>query len=65
MNGDEVITNNGKPAAILIDISDGSFEEMLKAIHQAKAMMTFNSVRTGGYTPHPYCFLTRIGVPIN
>lgn len=44
-DGEVVITNNGKPTAILFDISDGSFEETLKAVRQAKAMIAFNSMR--------------------
>ena len=31
-DGEVVITNNGKPTAIMLDISGGNFEEMLKAI---------------------------------
>lgn len=37
--GEVVITNNGKPTALLVDIADGSFEETVKAIRQAKAML--------------------------
>ena len=45
MNGEVVITNNGKPTAILFDIADGGFEETLKAVRQAKAMIAFNAMR--------------------
>lgn len=45
-DGEVVITNNGKPTAIMIDISDGSFEETLRAVRQAKATIAFNSMRT-------------------
>lgn len=44
-NGQAVITNNGKPKAILLDVSEDNYEEMLKAITQAKAMIAFNSMR--------------------
>ena len=44
-DGEVVITNNGKPTALMIDISDGSFEATLKAVKQAKAMIAFNSMR--------------------
>lgn len=44
-DGEVVITNNGKPKAIMIDIEDGSFEETVRAIKQAKAMIAFNSMR--------------------
>lgn len=45
-DGEVIITNNGKPTAIMLDISGGNFEEMLKAIRQAKAMIAFNSMRS-------------------
>lgn len=44
-DGEVVITNNGRPMAVLFDISDGSFEETVKAVRQAKAMIAFNSMR--------------------
>ncbi len=44
-DGEVVITNNGKPTAIMIDITDGNFEETIKAVRQAKAMIAFNSMR--------------------
>lgn len=44
--GDEVIlTNNGKPSAIMIDIPEGCFDEVVQAIRQAKAMIALNSMR--------------------
>ena len=45
-DGEVVITNNGRPTAIMLDIADGSFEETLKAVRQAKAMIAFNAMRT-------------------
>ena len=45
-DGEVVITNNGKPTALLFDIGDGDLEETLKAIRQAKAMIAFNSMRS-------------------
>ncbi|KAK8834373.1 hypothetical protein M9Y10_031337 [Tritrichomonas musculus] len=44
-NGEAVITNNGKPTALMIDISEDNFDEMLKAVRQAKAMVAFNKMR--------------------
>ncbi len=44
--GEVIITNNGKPTAIMIDIAEENFEETLKAIRQARAMISFNSMRT-------------------
>ena len=44
-DGEAVITNNGRPMALLLDIADGDFEETLKAVRQAKAEIAFNSMR--------------------
>lgn len=44
-DGNAVITSNGKPTALMLDISDGSLEETLKAVRQAKAMIAFNTMR--------------------
>ena len=40
-----VITNNGKPSALMIDIPDGSFDDVVQAVRQAKAMIAFNNMR--------------------
>lgn len=40
-----VITNNGKPSALLVDIPEGAFEDILQAVRQAKAMIALNSMR--------------------
>ena len=40
-----VITNNGKPSALMIEIPDGAFDETVQAVRQAKAMMAFNQMR--------------------
>lgn len=45
-DGHVVITNNGKPTALMLNIADGSLEETLKAIRQAKAMIAFNTMRS-------------------
>lgn len=45
-SGDEVVlTNNGKPSALIIDIPEGSFDEIVQAVRQAKAMIALNSAR--------------------
>ena len=44
-DGEVVITNNGRPTALLVNIADGSFEETIKAVRQAKAVIAFNSMR--------------------
>ena len=44
--GDEVVlTNNGRPSALMIDIPEGSFDEIVQAVRQAKAMTALNSMR--------------------
>ena len=45
-DGEVIITNNGKPTALIIDIADGDFEETIKAVRQAKATIAFNSMRS-------------------
>lgn len=46
-NGDEVVlTNNGKPSAIMVNIPEGHFDETVQAIRQAKAMIALNNMRT-------------------
>lgn len=49
-DGEAVITNNGRPMALLLDIADGDFEETLKAVRQAKAAIAFNSMRGDSLT---------------
>ena len=45
-HGEEVVlTNNGKPSALMIDIPDGQFEEIVQAVRQAKAMIALNNMR--------------------
>lgn len=43
--GEVVITNNGKPSALMIDIPEGCFDEIVQAVRQAKAMIAFNNMR--------------------
>ena len=43
--GEVVITNNGKPAALMIEIPEGGFDETVRAVRQARAMAAFNSAR--------------------
>lgn len=44
-SGEAVITNNGKPTLLMLDISEDNFEEIVRAVRQAKAMIAFNSMR--------------------
>lgn len=41
-----VITNNGKPSALMLDIDEDNFEELIQAVRQARAMLTFNAMRS-------------------
>lgn len=43
--GEVVITNNGKPSALMIDIPEGSFDDIVQAVRQARAMIAFNKMR--------------------
>ena len=45
-DGELVVNNNGKPTALMLDISESSFEEVVKAVRQAKAMRAFNRMRS-------------------
>lgn len=44
--GDEVIiTNNGKPSALMIEINDENFEDVLAGLRQSMAMRAVNKLR--------------------
>ena len=40
-----VITNNGKPSALMINIADNNFDEIIRAVRQAKAVIAFNDMQ--------------------
>jgi phage-related protein len=44
-DGEVIITNNGKPTALMVHISETNFDEVVKSVRQAKAMIAFNSMR--------------------
>ncbi len=44
-DGEIVITSNGKPAALMLNLADGNFDERIKAVIQDKAQEAFNSMR--------------------
>ena len=44
-DGEVIITNNGKPTALILSISETNFDEVVKAVRQAKAMIAFNRMR--------------------
>lgn len=56
-SGEVVITNNGKPSVLMLDISEDNFDEVVRAIRQAKAMIAFNSMKAvaaaNGYMTDP------------
>ncbi|MCL2068175.1 MAG: type II toxin-antitoxin system Phd/YefM family antitoxin [Treponema sp.] len=45
-DGKMVITNNGKPTALLLDISNEDLEETLLTLRQVRAMRLFNNMRS-------------------
>ena len=42
---DVVVTNNGKPTAILVNVSENNLEEVLASIRQARAMRAINRLQ--------------------
>ncbi|GHT99374.1 hypothetical protein FACS1894142_6890 [Spirochaetia bacterium] len=44
-DGKMVITNNGKPTALLLDLTNEDLEETLDTLRQVKAMRLFNKMR--------------------
>jgi PHD/YefM family antitoxin component YafN of YafNO toxin-antitoxin module len=40
-----VITNNGKPTALMLSIGDANFEDILATVRQANAMRAVNRMR--------------------
>lgn len=43
-NGEVVITNNGRPTALMLDISGGNFEEVMETVNQVRAMMALKAM---------------------
>lgn len=44
-DNDVIITNNGKPSALMIGIPEGKFDETVRAIRQAKALAALERMR--------------------
>ena len=44
-DGELVITRDGKPAALMLNLADGNFDERIKAVIQDKAQAAFASIR--------------------
>ena len=49
-NGEAVITDNGKPTLLMLDISQDNFEEIVKAVRRAKATIAFKAMQNIGAT---------------
>ncbi len=43
--GEIVITNNGKPTAVMIEVDDANLEDTLATVRQANAMRAVNRMR--------------------
>jgi hypothetical protein len=43
--GEIVITDNGKPTALMLNIENGELETLTRAIRQARAMISINNMR--------------------
>jgi len=45
-----IITNNGKPSALMIEIDDESLEDVVASVRQSAAMRAVNKLRLGSIT---------------
>lgn len=45
-NGEAIVTNNGKPAMLMLEISEDNFDVVLRSVRQAKAMIAINEMRS-------------------
>lgn len=43
--GELIVLSNGKPKALIFDISNEDVDKMIKAVRQARAMISFNQMR--------------------
>ena len=43
--GELIVLNNGKPRALIFDVNNENIDLMIKAVRQAKAMISFNQMR--------------------
>lgn len=43
--GELVVLNNGRPRAIIFGVDNDNVDIMIKAVRQAKAMISFNNMR--------------------
>ena len=40
-----IVLNNGKPRALIFDVTNENVDMMIKAVRQARAMISFNQMR--------------------
>ena len=45
-DNDVIITNNGKPYAVMMGIPEGRFDETIRALRQAKALAALERMRS-------------------
>lgn len=43
--GELIVLNNGKPRALIFDVTNENVDMMIKAVRQARAMISFNQMR--------------------
>ncbi len=43
--GELIVLNNGKPRALIFDVTNENVDMMIKAVKQARAMISFNQMR--------------------
>lgn len=43
--GELIVLNNGRPRAIIFGVNNDNVDIMIKAVRQAKAMISFNNMR--------------------
>ena len=43
--GELIVLNNGKPRALIFNVDNENVDIMIKAVRQAKAMISFNKMR--------------------
>lgn len=53
-----IITNNGKPSALMIEIDDENLEDVLASVRQSMAMRAVNKLRLASTQNHSSELLT-------
>jgi PHD/YefM family antitoxin component YafN of YafNO toxin-antitoxin module len=52
-HGEAIITNNGRPAAVMLSVGGYDPEALLRSVRQAKAMLAFNAMRAKAQAKGP------------